>query len=105
MHELRWAQPNFFENPEDEIVLKHAIARYHAFVPIFTLKVNLSYLYRFLDLVASSPKSFFVPTIDIDLAWHTHQLMASKYNKDCRNYVGRFVDQSVFLVRVNVSRF
>lgn len=31
----------------------------------------------FLDLMSSSPASFFVPTLDIDLVWHTHQLMAT----------------------------
>ena len=48
---------------------------------------------RFLDLMASSPASFFVPTLDIDLAWHTHQLMAKNYRTDCTTYVGRFIDQ------------
>jgi hypothetical protein len=47
----------------------------------------------FLDLMASSPVSFFVPTLDIDLAWHTHQLMAKKYKSDSIIYVGRFIDQ------------
>lgn len=35
----------------------------------------------------------FVPTLDIDLAWHTHQLMASRYGVDCEMYIGRYVDQ------------
>ena len=34
-----------------------------------------------------------VPTLDIDLVWHTHQLMASRYSVDCEMYVGRYVDQ------------
>ncbi|KAJ7488064.1 hypothetical protein FB451DRAFT_1025893 [Mycena latifolia] len=76
MHDLQWTRPGFFDNPEDEIALQHAIARYHAF----------------LDLMASSPASFFVPTLDIDLAWHTHQLMAPKYSDDTMKYVGRFID-------------
>lgn len=45
--------------------------------------------------MASSPRDFLVPTLDIDLAWHTHQLMSGTYNKDCKQYVGRYVDQSV----------
>ncbi|KAJ7448314.1 hypothetical protein FB451DRAFT_1053890 [Mycena latifolia] len=76
IHDLQWTRPGFFDNPEDEIALQHAIARYHAF----------------LDLMASSPASFFVPTLDIDLAWHTHQLMAIKYSTDTMKYVGRFID-------------
>ncbi|KAJ7494422.1 hypothetical protein B0H11DRAFT_1717508 [Mycena galericulata] len=76
MYDLGWTKPGFFDSAEDEVALQHAIARYHAF----------------LDLMSSSPASFFVPTLDIDLAWHTHQLMASKYSTDTVKYVGRFID-------------
>lgn len=47
----------------------------------------------FLDLMTSTPASLFVPTLDIDLAWHSHQLMSSKYSADCFHTVGRFIDQ------------
>ncbi|RXW12207.1 hypothetical protein EST38_g13647 [Candolleomyces aberdarensis] len=73
MAHLDWTKPGFFDRSEDEIVLQHAIA-------------------RFLDLMSSSPASFFVPTLDIDLVWHTHQLMNAKYEEDCQLYVGRFID-------------
>ncbi|KAJ7684433.1 hypothetical protein DFH06DRAFT_1073106 [Mycena polygramma] len=76
MHDLQWTKAGFFDNADDVISLHHAIARYHAF----------------FDLIASSPASFFVPTLDIDLAWHTHQLMASKYSQDTIKLVGRFID-------------
>ncbi|KAG7447815.1 uncharacterized protein BT62DRAFT_823263, partial [Guyanagaster necrorhizus] len=76
MHKLGWTNPDFFSSSEDEAALKHCIARYHAF----------------LDLMSSSPAGFFVPTLDIDLVWHTHQLMARKYSRHCLKYVGRFVD-------------
>ncbi|KAJ7700855.1 hypothetical protein B0H17DRAFT_925014 [Mycena rosella] len=76
MHDLQWTQSGFFDSAEDEVALQHAIARYHAF----------------LDLMSSSPASFFVPTLDIDLAWHTHQLMANQYLQDTVKYVGRFID-------------
>jgi hypothetical protein len=49
----------------------------------------------FLDLMASSSSSFFVPTIDIDLAWHTHQLQGSRYHDKCYRLVGQYVDQYV----------
>ncbi len=42
--------------------------------------------------MSSSPASFFVPTLDIDLVWHTHQLMARRYSRDCLEHVGRFID-------------
>ncbi|KAJ2912590.1 hypothetical protein MD484_g7831, partial [Candolleomyces efflorescens] len=76
MAHLEWTKPGFFDHPDDEIVLQHAIARYHAF----------------LDLMSSSPASFFVPTLDIDLVWHTHQLMSAKYEADCKQYIWRFID-------------
>ncbi|KAH8103957.1 hypothetical protein BXZ70DRAFT_888620 [Cristinia sonorae] len=76
MHNFAWTEPTYFDDPVDEIVLVHSIARYHAF----------------LDLMVSSPSSFFVPTLDIDLAWHTHQMMGKKYANDNLQYVGRFID-------------
>ncbi|KAF8076953.1 hypothetical protein FPV67DRAFT_1473294 [Lyophyllum atratum] len=78
MHELRWTEAGFFNSEIDEVALHHAIARYHAF----------------LDLLAASPKSQFAPTLDIDLVWHTHQLMGPEYNSDCKTYVGRYIDHN-----------
>ncbi|KAF7974265.1 hypothetical protein HWV62_13052 [Athelia sp. TMB] len=80
MQHLRWTEQGFFDGPDDEVVLQHCVARYHAF----------------LDLIASSPGPFFVPTLDIDLAWHTHQLLARRYLNDTMSYVGRFVDHTSF---------
>ncbi|TFK46966.1 hypothetical protein OE88DRAFT_1637188 [Heliocybe sulcata] len=76
MYNLGWTDPSYFASEGDELALQHAIARYHAF----------------LDLMASSSMAFFVPTLDIDLAWHTHQLFADQYAADCKKYVGRYVD-------------
>jgi hypothetical protein len=36
--------------------------------------------------------SFFCPTLDIDLGWHTHQLMTTKYRNDMIAYTGSFTD-------------
>jgi hypothetical protein len=45
-----------------------------------------------------------VPTLDVDLVWHSHQLSPARYHKDCRTNVGRYVDQWVFfLPNVGVS--
>ncbi|EPQ58876.1 hypothetical protein GLOTRDRAFT_90647 [Gloeophyllum trabeum ATCC 11539] len=76
MVNLGWTDPTYFEAREDEIALHHAAARYHAF----------------LDLMATPPFEYYVPTLDIDLAWHTHQLYADRYASDCRKYMSRFVD-------------
>ena len=44
-------------------------------------------------MLSASPASFFVPTLDIDLVWHTHQLMVRRYADNCKKYVGRYIDQ------------
>jgi hypothetical protein len=97
MHALRWTEPDYFETREDEIALQHAIARYHAFVLEY-VSFSLTFacfdkVHSFLDLMSTTPGSFLVPTLDIDLVWHTHQLMTFKYETDCREFVKRFVDQ------------
>ena len=46
--------------------------------------------------MSTSTTTFFVPTLDIDLAWHTHQLMGPKYSRDCKAYIRRTIDQYVF---------
>ncbi|KAH8828620.1 hypothetical protein DL96DRAFT_1595199 [Flagelloscypha sp. PMI_526] len=73
MDSLPWTSSA--QTPEDERPLIHAIARYHSF----------------LDLM-SSRMGFHVPTLDIDLAWHTHQLSGVQYERDCLEYVGKFVN-------------
>ncbi|KAG0152161.1 hypothetical protein CROQUDRAFT_650240 [Cronartium quercuum f. sp. fusiforme G11] len=49
----------------------------------------------FLELMSNDSKMFFVPTLDIDLAWHTHQLSrGAKYCQDTIDIVGRLVDHN-----------
>ncbi|KAG8927127.1 hypothetical protein FRC01_007980 [Tulasnella sp. 417] len=50
---------------EDHDSLTRCVVRYH----------------HFLDLMSSTQGSFVVPTLDIDLAWHTHQLLCNSYRK------------------------
>ena len=64
--------------------------------------------------MASVPNEFFVPTLDIDLAWQyvgswapqfasrrlsilpsTHQLYPERYARDCLKHAKRFIDQCV----------
>lgn len=71
MHKLCWSQPEFFDSKEDEIVLHHCVVRYHSYVQyrVRLRFISLTLQIRFLDLMASAPTSFFVPTLDIDIAW------------------------------------
>lgn len=97
MDHYGWTKPGAFDSSDDEVVLLHSVARYHAYVYSNLptgLSEELSFVHsRFLDLMATSPGTFFVPTLDIDLAWHTHQLKGDIYQADCKTYVGRYVDQ------------
>ncbi|OBZ73587.1 hypothetical protein A0H81_06345 [Grifola frondosa] len=76
MHNFRWTEQGYFDDTEDEVVLVHAIARYHAF----------------LDLMACSAGMLLVPTLDIDLAWHTHQLMGPGDDKIEENHLATSFD-------------
>ncbi|GAA6028929.1 hypothetical protein JCM8097_001510 [Rhodosporidiobolus ruineniae] len=73
MHSLGWLDPIRFT--EDDSLLERCIAHYHAF----------------LDLLSSTRSMFCVPTLDIDLAWHTHQL-SPRYVDDTVMCLGRFCD-------------
>ncbi|KAJ7908144.1 hypothetical protein B0H13DRAFT_2662147 [Mycena leptocephala] len=75
MHGLGW---RIFDATENDIVLEYAIARYHSF----------------LNLMCFYPKSFLVPTLDIDLAWHTHQLLTKLYHSDTARYMYRYIDHN-----------
>ncbi|KAH7101531.1 hypothetical protein BKA62DRAFT_179183 [Auriculariales sp. MPI-PUGE-AT-0066] len=73
---MGWTEPGRFST--DPSVLLRAIARYHAF----------------LDLTSSAPSPFFVPTLDIDIAWHTHQLKARNYREDTLSLLERQLDHN-----------
>ncbi|KAK3299773.1 uncharacterized protein B0H64DRAFT_351109 [Chaetomium fimeti] len=47
---------------------------------------------RFLQIMAKNPKNITVPTLDVDLAWHTHQLSPSCYYNHTVDLAGRFID-------------
>ncbi|KAG9012482.1 hypothetical protein FRB94_005799 [Tulasnella sp. JGI-2019a] len=73
MVNLGWTEDGRFE--EDIDTLTRCVVRYHAF----------------LDLMASTPSKFTVPTLDIDLAWHTHQLLCASY-RTLRDIIGIIPD-------------
>lgn len=47
---------------------------------------------RFVVLMRHHPDKTCVPTLDIDLAWHTHQLSPSAYYKYTTEKTGKFID-------------
>jgi hypothetical protein len=46
---------------------------------------------RFIRIIARNPRKMAVPTLDIDLAWHTHQLTPSSYYKFTTKMTFKFV--------------
>ncbi|CAG8282932.1 unnamed protein product [Penicillium salamii] len=63
-----------------------ALTRVQGLIPDHT-----SRYIKFLQLMKEY-KCTFVPTLDIDLLWHTHQLSPLAYGKYCQTQVGRYVD-------------
>ncbi|KAK4171644.1 hypothetical protein QBC36DRAFT_339591 [Triangularia setosa] len=57
-----------------------------------TLTRCISRYSQFLLLMKRSPGKLMVPTLDIDLAWHTHQCAAWGYVQETKRRVGRFVN-------------
>ncbi|KAL3432071.1 hypothetical protein BDV09DRAFT_135571 [Aspergillus tetrazonus] len=71
MHAHRWIR-----SPAVNGTLRRAIDRYDNFLNLFRLY----------------PNKFLVPTLDIDLVWHTHQCSAAKYRTFVTERVGRFIN-------------
>ncbi|KAK4200876.1 hypothetical protein QBC40DRAFT_224494 [Triangularia verruculosa] len=57
-----------------------------------TLARSISRYEKFLLLMRRNPGTLMVPTLDIDLAWHTHQCAAWGYVQETKRRVGRFVN-------------
>ncbi|KAH6897304.1 hypothetical protein B0T10DRAFT_535886 [Thelonectria olida] len=47
---------------------------------------------RFFEIIKSHPLNVAVPTLDIDLAWHTHQLRPRAYYQFSTALTGKFID-------------
>ncbi|TKW51490.1 Glycine-rich domain-containing protein 1 [Colletotrichum tanaceti] len=47
---------------------------------------------RFFRLIAAHPRTVMVPTLDVDLVWHTHQLAPARYLAHSKRAAGRLVD-------------
>jgi hypothetical protein len=57
-----------------------------------TLTRALSRYTRFFQLLAAHPKNVIVPTLDIDLVWHTHQCSPALYAAHSQAVTGRFIN-------------
>jgi hypothetical protein len=57
-----------------------------------TMQRLLGKYHRFFSLMAANTKKVCVPTLDIDLAWHTHQLSPAAYYKFSKAKTLKFID-------------
>ncbi|KAH6879394.1 hypothetical protein B0T10DRAFT_496408 [Thelonectria olida] len=57
-----------------------------------TLSRGIDRYRKFCELLRLSKSVMLVPTLDIDLAWHTHQCAAGQYAQGITALVGRFVN-------------
>ena len=72
IHQLGWLGPGFIGDPESAPVLQRCMLRYYGLVGFSDLSpFQRSDPRRFLTLIGTDPerKSFFVPTLDVDLVW------------------------------------
>ncbi|KAK3370941.1 hypothetical protein B0T24DRAFT_627414 [Lasiosphaeria ovina] len=94
------------------IQLKEAVIRQTAFVDKMnahmwirspalqgTLRRGIERYDKFLKLLKLYPSTTVVPTLDIDLAWHTHQCSPSMYAKGMKERVGRFINHDDSIVK------
>ncbi|EHK24078.1 uncharacterized protein TRIVIDRAFT_113758, partial [Trichoderma virens Gv29-8] len=59
---------------------------------------------RFVQIMKKHPGKVVVPTLDIDLAWHTHQLIPSHYYYYTVSKTGKFVDHDDKIDEDKLSR-
>ncbi|KAL2130156.1 hypothetical protein VTI74DRAFT_6811 [Chaetomium olivicolor] len=59
---------------------------------------------EFLGLFKAYPGEMLVPTLDIDLVWHTHQLGAARYERDMLVAGGSYIDHDDKIGRGHLRR-
>ena len=70
----------------------HSINWIHSPAPISTMAHLIQKYTRYIDIIALHPSNTAVPTLDVDLAWHTHQLSPPFYYAYTVEKTARFID-------------
>ncbi|CAO0793972.1 unnamed protein product [Mucor circinelloides] len=60
---------------------------------------------RFIHLIKTYPNLTAVPTIEIDLAWHTHMLFPARYRDFTTGYIGRFLNHDDNIAEEQLQQF
>lgn len=58
---------------------------------------------RFFKIMADYPKDMAVPTLDVDLAWHTHQLVPGSYYFYSNSLAKKFIDHDDKVAETKLS--
>jgi len=70
----------------------HAIDWIHSPACTSTMTRLLTEYTRYIGLIARYPTQVAVPTLDVDLAWHTHQLSPASYYASSISQTGKFIN-------------
>jgi hypothetical protein len=60
----------------------------------FTMEKAIKKYERFFDIASTHPNQVVTPTLDVDLAWHTHQLSPQSYFRYAVGKTGVFTDHN-----------
>ncbi|KAJ5880455.1 uncharacterized protein N7473_011508 [Penicillium subrubescens] len=83
---------NLWDSPQRQFGNQGFVDRILALTQVQGLMPDHIFRYlKFLQLMKES-KSILVPTLDIDLLWHTHQLSPVAYDRYCKTHVGRQIN-------------
>ena len=70
----------------------HAIDWIHSPACAATMARLITKYIRYLEIIAAHPNSVAVPTLDVDLVWHTHQVSPPAYYAHTTNLTNTFID-------------
>ncbi|MCJ1445055.1 MAG: hypothetical protein MMC23_005560 [Stictis urceolatum] len=70
----------------------HDIDWLHSPAVVSTMKRLIQKYERYINIIATNPNNVAVPTLDVDLAWHTHQTSSRSYFDYTRSKTGKFID-------------
>ncbi|KAI1871097.1 hypothetical protein JX265_006137 [Neoarthrinium moseri] len=70
----------------------HKIDWLHSPAALDTMKRLIAKYQRFVSIMASYQDRVVVPTLDVDLAWHTHQLSPRSYHDFTVSKTSKFID-------------
>lgn len=71
MDEIDWLHSPALEKTMERLIMKYRV---------------------FLEIIAQNEGKMAVPTLDVDLAWHTHQLSPYRYYAFCKKHTGTLIN-------------